>query len=210
MIGMSSFLQLYFLFAPTYNNGCRTAALLYLSSTSEYVWSQQDGTLQINCIFIINNYLEENSQNLYLKKYDDGNITLSVQYQRHILVVLIIYSFGEIYESPIANRSASPSSLDLERMDLRECRCADVLNTVYPQLVRHWRAACYTVKTVHFLSEAGSAAVTTGNHLQVAFCLSFYYSFNNQASFNHKFLLLIIRRPTSFCKAGQKILCATN
>ncbi|XP_071790978.1 adenylate cyclase type 10-like isoform X1 [Asterias amurensis] len=79
---------------------------------------------------------------------------------------LSVISFGEIYESPIANRSASPSTLDLERMDLRECRCADVLNTVYPQLVRHWRAACYTVKTVHFLSEAGSAAVTTGNHLQ--------------------------------------------
>ena len=61
----------------------------------------------------------------------------------------------------------SQSTLDFERMDLRECHCTDVLNLVYPQLVRHWRAACHTVKAVHFLSEAGSAALATGNNMQV-------------------------------------------
>ncbi|XP_022103709.1 adenylate cyclase type 10-like isoform X2 [Acanthaster planci] len=77
-----------------------------------------------------------------------------------------VISFGEISDSPASSRSGSRSTLDFERMDLRECRCTDVLNSIYPQLVRHWRAACYTVKTVHFLSEAGSAAVATGNNMQ--------------------------------------------
>ncbi|XP_038075913.1 adenylate cyclase type 10-like [Patiria miniata] len=77
-----------------------------------------------------------------------------------------VISFGEVLDSPAGSRSGSLTTLDFEQMDLRECRCTDVLNSVYPQLVRHWRAACHTVKTVHFLSEAGSAAVATGNNMQ--------------------------------------------
>ncbi|XP_077990637.1 adenylate cyclase type 10-like [Glandiceps talaboti] len=48
-------------------------------------------------------------------------------------------------------------------IDLRDCECPQVLASVYPQLVRHWRAANNTDRTVHFLTEAGGAAVATHN-----------------------------------------------
>ncbi|XP_033119981.1 adenylate cyclase type 10-like [Anneissia japonica] len=63
------------------------------------------------------------------------------------------------------NRGGNNESI-LEVIDMRECECPLILNTVYPQLVRHWRAAANTEKTIHFLAEAGSAAVSTDNNLQ--------------------------------------------
>ncbi len=53
------------------------------------------------------------------------------------------------------------------QIDLRECSCLLILNEVFPQLVRHWKAAGNTARTIIFLSEAGSAAIATGNNITV-------------------------------------------
>ncbi|XP_077862654.1 adenylate cyclase type 10-like [Saccoglossus kowalevskii] len=50
-------------------------------------------------------------------------------------------------------------------IDLRDCECPQVLASVYPQLVRHWKAASNTARTIHFLTEAGGAAVATHNNM---------------------------------------------
>ncbi|XP_070579239.1 adenylate cyclase type 10-like [Ptychodera flava] len=50
-------------------------------------------------------------------------------------------------------------------IDLRDCECPQVLASVYPQLVRHWRAASNTGRTIHFLTEAGGAAISTHNNM---------------------------------------------
>ncbi|XP_071962575.1 adenylate cyclase type 10-like [Antedon mediterranea] len=68
-------------------------------------------------------------------------------------------------DDSFADRMGNAESI-LDTIDMRECECPLILNTVYPQLVRHWRAAANTEKTIHFLVEAGSAAVTTENNLQ--------------------------------------------
>lgn len=52
-------------------------------------------------------------------------------------------------------------------LDLRECSCLQILNSVFPQLVRHWKAAGSTARTILFLAEAGGAAVATGNNISV-------------------------------------------
>ena len=51
--------------------------------------------------------------------------------------------------------------------DRRECTCARVLLEVYPQLVRHWKAAGNLEKTVHFLIESAAAAIALDENLQV-------------------------------------------
>ena len=56
---------------------------------------------------------------------------------------------------------------DLEIVDLRECECIKVLMSVYPQLVRHWRAAGSISKTVHYLMEASAAAISTHDNMKV-------------------------------------------
>ncbi|XP_014673338.1 PREDICTED: adenylate cyclase type 10-like [Priapulus caudatus] len=54
------------------------------------------------------------------------------------------------------------SAFETEDVDLRNCQCNEVLAYVYPQLVRHWRAAGRSGKTVHALTEAGAAGIATG------------------------------------------------
>ena len=57
-------------------------------------------------------------------------------------------------------------------LDVRECECMQVLLTVYPQLVRHWKAAGNIEKVVHFLIESSAAAVAVEESLQVGRRLS--------------------------------------
>ena len=54
----------------------------------------------------------------------------------------------------------------LAGVDLQDCQCDEVLAHVYPQLVRHWRAAGDIHKTLEYLIEAGSAAVSTFNNME--------------------------------------------
>ncbi|CAH1791954.1 unnamed protein product [Owenia fusiformis] len=51
-------------------------------------------------------------------------------------------------------------------VDFRSCECVNILASVYPQLVRHWRSAGNVGKTVHFLLEAAAAATATHNTMQ--------------------------------------------
>ncbi|KAI6656437.1 Adenylate cyclase type 10 [Oopsacas minuta] len=53
--------------------------------------------------------------------------------------------------SPIQRDSTST-------IDLSHCTCSEVLATVYPQLVRHWKAACNYDKIFHYLLEAALAS----------------------------------------------------
>ena len=55
----------------------------------------------------------------------------------------------------------------LQNLDIRECTCMQILLSVYPQLVRHWKAAGNVEKTVHFLMEASAAAIAIDENLQV-------------------------------------------
>ena len=51
-------------------------------------------------------------------------------------------------------------------IDMEECHCDSVLAYVYPQLVRHWRAAGDLHNTLVYLIEEASAAVATYNNME--------------------------------------------
>ena len=63
-------------------------------------------------------------------------------------------------------RFESICASDLIDIDLQDCHCDEVLASVYPQLVCHWRAAGNMRKTLHYLIESGSAAVATFNNME--------------------------------------------
>lgn len=51
-------------------------------------------------------------------------------------------------------------------VDMEECHCDEVLAKVYPQLVRHWRAAGDLHNTMIYLIEEASAALATFNNME--------------------------------------------
>ena len=51
-------------------------------------------------------------------------------------------------------------------IDMQDCHCDEILAHVYPQLVRHWRAAGDMHKTLNYLIEAASAAISTFNNME--------------------------------------------
>lgn len=51
-------------------------------------------------------------------------------------------------------------------VDMEECHCDEVLAYVYPQLVRHWRAAGNLKNTMIYLIQEASAAVATYNNME--------------------------------------------
>ena len=57
-------------------------------------------------------------------------------------------------------------------IDLSSCKCAEVLASVFPQLVDHWRAAGNKLKTMRYLTESGAAALATSANMQA---LSYLY-----------------------------------
>lgn len=57
-------------------------------------------------------------------------------------------------------------------IDLSNCQCAEVLASVFPQLVEHWRAAGNKLKTLRYLTESGAAAMATSANMQA---LSYLY-----------------------------------
>ena len=60
----------------------------------------------------------------------------------------------------------------LKAIDLSKCQCAEVLASVFPQLVDHWRAAGNKLKTLRYLTESGAAALATSANMQA---LSYLY-----------------------------------
>ncbi|XP_070572450.1 adenylate cyclase type 10-like [Ptychodera flava] len=64
------------------------------------------------------------------------------------------------------------SKTDLERSESKSSEKSETgkdesdLTTVYPQLVRHWRAAGNKAKTLQYLIKVGSIAITTGHNMQ--------------------------------------------
>ena len=63
-------------------------------------------------------------------------------------------------------RYNSIGEVDIFGIDVQDCHCDEVLAHVYPQLVRHWRAARDIDKTVEYLIESASAAVATFNNME--------------------------------------------
>lgn len=63
-------------------------------------------------------------------------------------------------------RYESICSAEVVGIDLQDCHCDEVLAQVYPQLVRHWRAAGDMHKTLEYMIEAASAAVSTFNNME--------------------------------------------
>ena len=57
-------------------------------------------------------------------------------------------------------------SADSFLFDLQDCHCEEVLSKVYPQLIRHWKEVGDNHKVLHYLTEAGAAAVTMFNNLE--------------------------------------------
>ena len=51
-------------------------------------------------------------------------------------------------------------------VDMQDCHCDEIQAHIYPQLVRHWRAAGDMHKTAEYLIEAASAAVSTFNNME--------------------------------------------
>ena len=65
-----------------------------------------------------------------------------------------------------------PGGAKKTSIDLSNCQCAEVLASVFPQLVDHWRAAGNKLKTVRYLTESGAAALATSANMQA---LSYLY-----------------------------------
>ena len=57
-------------------------------------------------------------------------------------------------------------------IDLSNCQCAEVLASVFPQLVDHWRACGNKFKTLRYLTECGAAALATSSNMRA---LSYLY-----------------------------------
>ena len=80
------------------------------------------------------------------------------------------YSVGPASDDQSATtrgvRYNSIGEVDILGIDLQDCHCDEVLAHVYPQLVRHWRAARDMSKTVDYLIESASAAVATFNNME--------------------------------------------
>ncbi|XP_043231991.1 adenylate cyclase type 10-like isoform X1 [Amphibalanus amphitrite] len=62
--------------------------------------------------------------------------------------------------------SESGDEEESSKLDRRACKCTEILATVYPQLIRHWKNANMVGKTVYFLSAAGEAAITLQDNSQ--------------------------------------------
>ena len=51
-------------------------------------------------------------------------------------------------------------------VNMENCYCNEILANIYPQLVRHWRAAGNMQNTIMYLIEEGSAALATCNNME--------------------------------------------
>jgi adenylate cyclase 10 len=51
-------------------------------------------------------------------------------------------------------------------VDLQDCHCDEIQAHIYPQLVRHWRAAGDMHKTLEYITEAASAAISTFSNME--------------------------------------------
>ena len=51
-------------------------------------------------------------------------------------------------------------------VDMQDCHCDEIQAHIYPQLVRHWRAAGDIHKTLEYIIEAASAAISTFNNME--------------------------------------------
>ncbi|XP_028409625.1 adenylate cyclase type 10-like [Dendronephthya gigantea] len=54
----------------------------------------------------------------------------------------------------------------LAGVNMARCECADILASVFPQLVMHWSAAGNKLKTFRYMTESGAAALATANNMQ--------------------------------------------
>lgn len=97
-------------------------------------------------------------QPMLLSLQEAGRVTMEANQNNMRPTTAQSRTSGVRFESICAN--------EIVDIDMQDCHCDEVLAQVYPQLVRHWRAAGDVHKTLENLIEAGSAAVATFNNME--------------------------------------------
>lgn len=82
-------------------------------------------------------------------------------------------SFSQNDERPVTagsrtidSRYESIFAAEALSVDMQDCHCDEIQAHIYPQLVRHWRAAGNMHKTLEYIIEAASAAISTFNNME--------------------------------------------
>ena len=82
-------------------------------------------------------------------------------------------SFSQNDERPVTagsrtidSRYESIFAVEALCVDMQDCHCDEIQAHIYPQLVRHWRAAGNMHKTLEYIIEAASAAISTFNNME--------------------------------------------
>ena len=89
------------------------------------------------------------------------------------------------------------STMDVEMLD---CHCDEIISYVYPQLVRHWRAAGNIKNTITYLIEAGAAAAIIGNNMEA---LSLLQEAKNITEHSEHQVIKILERGRIYSLIGQ-------
>ncbi len=63
-------------------------------------------------------------------------------------------------------RYESICAVEVLCVDMQDCHCDEIQAHIYPQLVRHWRAAGDMHKTLEYITEAASAAISTFSNME--------------------------------------------
>lgn len=108
-----------------------------------------------------------------------------ITFHTNLVTIVLLINYAELASvrptTPVIEEEEEyDDDIDLEdsgearqrAIDLSNCQCAEVLASVFPQLVDHWRASGNKLKTLRYLTESGAAALATSSNMQA---LSYLY-----------------------------------
>ncbi|XP_078675268.1 adenylate cyclase type 10-like isoform X2 [Branchiostoma floridae x Branchiostoma belcheri] len=104
----------------------------------------------------------------------------------------------------------SASEVEMEQkwkqldIDLRGCECLQVLASVYPLLLHHWKGAGNVTKVVHFLVESAAAAVSVNNNMEAYFQMDRFE--DSMPHFHRALKILGNPQPTSEAGVSLRLL----
>lgn len=93
--------------------------------------------------------------------------------------------------------TSNAATMDVEMLD---CHCDGIISYVYPQLVRHWRAAGNLENTIEYLIEAAAAAAVTGKNMEA---LSLLQEAKNVAEHDHTQVISNMKHGRLYSLIGQ-------